>query len=795
MAYEVLGFRGNRAKHFFEIDSVKDLFADPDVHVNKIPEQDRYNIYYSVADVVSGTTRHEGTQLFVPFDIDDIDTEEEELTLQTALDAIEASWEDVLSLASGNGLQFLVQLDEPIGAEDYSNGYFENHIEYYNAYCERINLALEAKKLKGKCDPSVFKITAMMRVPNTLNRKKDKPERLAQILNDTCKPFGFNIKKFGKSESPAKKKLFSVSTAVPIGLAVVPPTDTDAVLAGCGFILQCFAKPEQTKEYQWYAALSVVAKLKDGRKLCHKMSSGHPGYSEAETDRKIDQALEKAGPRTCANINTLWDGCFSCIHFNSKKIISPIQIKGDKFIRTKATGFRVESIVDGKPKLGKISYEDLRKNLEQEGGFFTDPKTSIIYRWDDKKHYWYEWDAQEVMGYADQHVFHEPNTAECKEFMFRLQRKNHMKSEDLRDKQKGKINLLNGVLDIQTGELLNHDRGYGFNYCLPYGYDPDAKCPTFDRHLDDITCSRDELKNLLTEFMAYSLSQAKYTWAKILILLGHGNNGKSTFINLMKAMVDKSSYSTVALKHFNNPTYLAQIENVLFNIRSESGTSMYDCEEFKEVTAGDSFTARRHYIQPYSVNDCRCKFIVACNQLPKTYDDSDGFFRRLMIIPFDASFNGPKEDKNILDLMVKERSGILNRVIEGYKRLYTLNENGQPIGFTKSEVSRQKMLEYRREVIPEFNFIKEHLEYNDDSRANTRHIYKAYVDFCKDNNYKPKSNSSFFASLKKEIRDYPRRIQKSNGDRFIKGLKLNYNYDLSYRGNYGAVEAPKTYYS
>ncbi len=108
------------------------------------------------------------------------------------------------------------------------------------------------------------------------------------------------------------------------------PADFEQVFQGCSWIRWCYGERHRLSEPDWYAALSVVSRCAlpdaDGRELAHWMSRGYPGYNAAETDAKIDHALDAAGPRSCEDIAgnlEAWNvHCRLCPHYGSIK--SPI---------------------------------------------------------------------------------------------------------------------------------------------------------------------------------------------------------------------------------------------------------------------------------------------------------------------------------------------------------------------------------------------------------------------------------------------------------------------------------------
>ena len=97
--------------------------------------------------------------------------------------------------------------------------------------------------------------------------------------------------------------------------------DANRILEGCAFLRHCRDDADTLPEPEWFAALSILARCEGGRNLCHEFSKPYPGYNKEETDRKIGQALESAGPRTCADIREKFGGfCEGCPH----EITSPI---------------------------------------------------------------------------------------------------------------------------------------------------------------------------------------------------------------------------------------------------------------------------------------------------------------------------------------------------------------------------------------------------------------------------------------------------------------------------------------
>ena len=105
-----------------------------------------------------------------------------------------------------------------------------------------------------------------------------------------------------------------------------PPGSYDRIARECAFIRHWAEDADGLPEPEWFAGISIVARCEDGPDIVQEYSALDPRYDEAETESKIDHALDNAGPRTCANIfqGLGFDECEQCVY--RKHITSPIQL-------------------------------------------------------------------------------------------------------------------------------------------------------------------------------------------------------------------------------------------------------------------------------------------------------------------------------------------------------------------------------------------------------------------------------------------------------------------------------------
>jgi putative DNA primase/helicase len=275
--------------------------------------------------------------------------------------------------------------------------------------------------------------------------------------------------------------------------------------------------------------------------------------------------------------------------------------------------------------------------------------------------------------------------------------------------------------------LLPHSMDYFFTTTLRYSFDKDAECPRFDRFMDEVTVNNEDMKNTLLEFLGYSFSGMEYRWHKVLILPGDGSNGKSTFLNVIKALAGKT-YSALLVNQFEDEKMRCNLIGKLFNVAEETPRKgLMDSSHFKMLTSGGEYTARAVYSKPLEIDNNRTKFMMACNELPAINDFSHGMIRRLLICPFEAVFTeGVNADPELDSKLRAELPGILNRVIEGYQRLIKQNR------FTLSQTSIDAVSEYRDTADTVSMWCAEYLERStrEDLFVSATDMYLSYKNFC-----------------------------------------------------------------
>ncbi len=755
-----------------EVECIADLFQKLPKALEAIPKEERWNLFYTLGDTDGDYRRNWVGQDVIPFDIDGVVDEagnfDEEAYLSTIFEVLSVDPTKCVVVASGNGIQILVAPPHRIENKDF----FRIQRKAYERICRQIEDALKAKGLRVKeVDPSSFALNRIFRLPGTENRKPNKTSRICRLINSKLEPQPFAI---APTTSTAKKKT-KAKAKDPLDVSEKEQVtdkqlkfftiDTPAVENGCDFLKWAKANPADVNEPTWYALLSVLGRLEGGRKLVHQYSQGHPRYNEMDADRKLDQALAASGPRTCENIDQLWGKCSSCPNF--KRVNSPVSIKSENFVATENSGFYLL----GKNGGLQPQYEDLRRNFHREHAYKTQEKSALVYVWDGKRYT--TWSETQLRNYAHEKFNPKPAEHVASEFCQWVNRTNLISGEWFKESTQGLINFANGVLNLATGTLSPHTPEQGFLYALPYGYDPTATCPAFDKFMGEITSGDKQIQALLHEFLGYSICDQDYWLQKAILLIGEGSNGKSTYLKIAEELAGRENIAFLSLYDLQVETSRSHLEGKLLNISDELPNYNFKNTELLKKLLGGTMTARKLYHDGTMIENST-KFIFAGNEIPSTNDVSEGLFRRLVIVPFSAKFSqGPGDvdakaaDITLLARIKAELPGVFNRVMEHYRNL---KARGHLITSDKAVIEHKR---YRAEVDRTGSWVKDNLLWNgawgeDKPFIEINVAYERYVSESKRNEEKPLPKFHWIKHLRRNIAhfdDRHKRRRQGGGER------------------------------
>lgn len=330
------------------------------------------------------------------------------------------------------------------------------------------------------------------------------------------------------------------------------------------------------------------------------------------------------------------------------------------------------------------------------------------------------------------------------------------------------INLKNTRLDIRTGKCLEFDPSALEFDRIPVVYDPSAYCADLDKMLNRVFCGDREVINLFEEMVGYCLiKSARYQ--KAFILVGSGSNGKSTILNLLEAFLGAGNFSTLPLEKVTERFNMAELENMLANIGDDiDNVTIRDSGTLKKMISGESLTVERKGERPFKLAPY-ATHIYSANAIPRSFDKSEGFYRRWLLVPFNAKFSADDADYDplIYDKITTETalSYLLNIAIRGAKRLLKRGK------FTEPQSVRDALDSYRTDNSTTLSWIEDKgLEADYFLENSTDKLYSDFSDWCKTSGIKA-ANMTGKKTFNKEIIskfDFEDRArQKSDGKRYF----------------------------
>ncbi|HCG3018354.1 phage/plasmid primase, P4 family [Clostridium perfringens] len=324
------------------------------------------------------------------------------------------------------------------------------------------------------------------------------------------------------------------------------------------------------------------------------------------------------------------------------------------------------------------------------------------------------------------------------------------------------VNVRNGLLDIRDMSFKEHTPSYLSTVQLNVEYNPQVDCPQFKKFLNEVLDCK--LIPLVQEIVGYLLTTNTAS-QKAFVFWGPARTGKSTLLWVVEyLLLGKKNVSNIPWQEIGDKFKTAELLGKLANVFSDlPSKSIDDTGIFKVVTGEDYLMAEKKNKNPFKFKPF-ARLVFSCNELPRNYvDRTEGFYRRLIIVPFNRQIEKSKIDKALKYKFQREKEGILNWALEGLKRLYENN-----FEFSENELTDGVKKEYKRENNNVISFVEECCELDGLFSCSRIEIYEAYKEFCVEAGLKALSQIKFNKELEGNFnitRSRNRKLRSWNGVR------------------------------
>ena len=322
------------------------------------------------------------------------------------------------------------------------------------------------------------------------------------------------------------------------------------------------------------------------------------------------------------------------------------------------------------------------------------------------------------------------------------------------DSQENLLPMRNGVLDLKSKELLPHSPDNRFTWSLPYDYDPVATCDPILEWLDETTNGDPQVQQLLLAYMQAVLV-GRVDIQRFVELVGPGGTGKSTYANLVIALVGNKNIVTSNFKALSNRFENANLYGKKLLYLTDSARYSGDASNLKALTGRDQIRYEQKYkpVGPSFV--FKGQVLIAANE-PIQFDDStSGLQRRRISVPFlnkvDTSqmrhlieVTADKVEGEFADYL----PGLLNHVLnipekEVTRLLKETSSSVLSLATTQrtSIVENNPMAAWADERLVADSGAKTKI--GDKSKPSNEYLYPNYVEYCQDNGHRAESNTRF----------------------------------------------------
>lgn len=309
------------------------------------------------------------------------------------------------------------------------------------------------------------------------------------------------------------------------------------------------------------------------------------------------------------------------------------------------------------------------------------------------------------------------------------------------------IPVKNGIIDLNTKELLPFSTKYVITskiataYKVPNYIPKDREGNTFEDWLDSIACGDRELVTLFWQIILEAINP-NYTRNKFAVLYGEGNNGKGTFQRLLINLIGESNVSALKPAQFSEKHNLETLVGKVCNIGDEAPNEyLKNPSDLMSITSGDTVLVNPKG-RPAFEATFKLFNIFSGNYIPNSGNKTKGWYRRVMIVPFNADFNGQAEkpwikneflaDQVVLEYVLFKAVNqepfthfIEPKAVKGLLEEYQ-EDNDYLLSWVKHEYMEKGWHEL--DVVPVFILTRELRHYAEDMGISKPNVYGAGKD-------------------------------------------------------------------
>jgi putative DNA primase/helicase len=344
------------------------------------------------------------------------------------------------------------------------------------------------------------------------------------------------------------------------------------------------------------------------------------------------------------------------------------------------------------------------------------------------------------------------------------------------------LNVLNGTVDLRTGELRPHDPAALITRLAGARYEAGARSERWERFLRDATGDDDELARYLQRGVGYTLTGST---EEEVLFFAHGPTatGKSTLLEALAAVLGEyalaAAFGTFLERRDHAPRNdIAELRGARLVTSSEvTGGAKFDAQTIKHLTGGDTVPARFLYRETFRFRPA-FKLWFGANDRPAIEHDDGAMWRRVHTIPFVRVVAEERRDSSVKEALRSDPddlAAILAWAVEG--SLAWQREKLRP---------PKKVLdytaEYRNDQDPLRDWFAEHVVIDADGWVSRSDVRSSYRGWCHRNDVEAVDARKLVAALRA-------RKVKEKGKGGVRGWRLKLSLEPEAKPEPDDVEA------
>jgi putative DNA primase/helicase len=338
------------------------------------------------------------------------------------------------------------------------------------------------------------------------------------------------------------------------------------------------------------------------------------------------------------------------------------------------------------------------------------------------------------------------------------------------DTNKWLLNCSNGTVNLQDFCLQPHRPEDYITKIARVKYDLAARCPRWERFVEEIMCGDADTALYLQKALGYSLTGDTSLECFFILYGNTTRNGKSTLSETVAYIMGDYARTIQPQTLARRPPSGAAASPDTARLKGARLVNMPEPEKglelnialVKQLTGGDTYTGRFLNENPVEFAP-EFKIFINTNHLPRTSDDTIFASGRVKLIPFERHFKPEEQDTGLKKLFRKgaNKSAVLNWLIAGYRLMLDA-------GFDLPQKVIDAIKSYRLETDIIGTFLAENTEPKEKSRLSTSELYTHYTQWADAYGYKPVlNNRSFVGELRRRCD-----VRKGNQSNVVVGLAL-----------------------